>query len=544
MVWLHLGINNGTSDYSPTPGWFMPPLVFESSNLPIIVIETEGGASIPDDPKIPATMGIIYNGEGEINYLTDPFNEFEGLIGIEIRGSSSATFPKKGYGVETWKPDMTNLNVSIFDWPADNDWVLYAPYSDKSLIRNVLTYKLGNEMGQYAPRTKLVEVVLNGEYIGVYVFTEKIKVNPGRVDIDELHSTDLDATSITGGYILKVDKTTGGGVVAWTSPHPQAAPATGPVRYQLHDPSLDSLHPSQLAYLQNYVTAWEDALASVDFADPVLGYRPYIDVASFIDFMIVNEISKNVDGYRISTFLHKERDDKGGKLKAGPLWDFNLAWGNANYCQGGLTTGWEIYFNNVCGGGGSLNNPFWYNRMTLDPEYNHELHCRWLELRQDILHTDSILAFIDEQAAYLADAADRNFIKWQTLGNYVWPNNFIGDTYEEEIGYLKSWTIDRMNWLDANMFGSCTDLGIDDNTTLDDQWIVYPNPASHHFNLKLSSPVNGIVRLIDVRGKLVGKQLLKGEETLFDFELAPGIYTIQLEDYDNGALSVKKIIIQ
>lgn len=541
-VYLHFAINNTSSDYNPIPSWFIPPTVFQTSNLPIIVINTVGNITIPDEPKIDAVMGIIYNGEGNLNNINDPYNEFYGNIGIERRGSSSQSFPKKPYSIETRAPDSSNYNASIFNWPADNDWALIAPYSDKSLIRNVLTYKLGNELGRWAPRTKLCEVVLNGEYIGVYVFTEKIKQTQGRVDIDKLEYEDTLGNQISGGYIVKIDKTTGGGIVAWTSPFAQAAPATGPINYQLHDPEIDTIHPQQLAYIQQYITDFETALDGPDYSDPVLGYEPFIDVNSFVDFMIMNEISKNVDGYRISTFYHKQHISEGGKLVAGPLWDFNLAWGNANYCDGGLTTGWEIYFNNVCGGGGGLNNPFHWNKFVTDPDFTHALNCRWQELRQDVLHTDSLLNYIDEQALYLSDAADRNFTKWNVLGSYVWPNNYVGNTYQEEIDYLKTWTVDRINWLDANMFGTCPDLSL---TSSNVSFSIYPNPTNNEISIYTSDNSSEyIAELTDLTGKNVKSIVFQGQNKLtFDLSnLSSGVYLINI--YSNNILVYHEKIVR
>lgn len=541
-VYLMLAINNGSTDYDPAPGWFVPPLIFEKSNLPIVIINTVDGASIVDEPKVAALMGII-NNESGLNDINDPFNEFYGEIGIEIRGSSSGTFPKKAYGLETRGPDSTNYNVSIFDWPVDNDWILYAPYSDKSLIRNVLTYKLGNEMGNYAPRTEMVELVVNGQYVGVYVFMERIKQNPGRVNIDELTYDDIEGNDLTGGYVIKIDKTTGGGIVAWTSPYAQAAPAWGAVRYQLHDPEIDEVHPDQLTYIEDYVTAFETALSGPDFTDPDLGYRAYIDVPSFIDFMLVNEISKNVDGYRISTFLHKQRLSEGGKLVAGPLWDFNLGWGNANYCQGGLTTGWEIYFNNVCGGGGDLNNPFWWNKLVTDPAFTHEMNCRWQTLRMTTLHTDSILNYIDEMEVYLTDAAERNFTAWPTLGTYVWPNNFVGSTYGEEMDYLRTWTTDRLEWMDNNMFGSCEDLGLE-TTYSENKIIIHPNPTQDNCTIRFGAPIStGRVELVDNFGQIQLQSPLKDQAfiQLNLSNLSSGLYFIRLYN-ENELISTEKII--
>lgn len=541
-VFLSAGINNTSSDYGPTPAWFIPPVELTSSNLPIVVINT-GGAGIPDEPKIDGTMGIIYNGVGQINLISDPFNEFYGQIGIETRGSSSGGFPMKSYGIETRGPSPDiNYNASIFDWPSDNDWILYAPYNDKALIRNVLTYDLGNQMGNYSPRTQLCEVILNGEYQGVYVFMERIKQNPGRVDIDELNYEDTLGNELTGGYIIKVDKTTAGGVVAWTSPYTCAAPGWGPIEYQLHDPEIDTIHPLQQQYIQTYVTDWEDALAGPDFADPVLGYAPYIDELSFIDFIIMNEVSKNVDGYRISTFLYKERDSEGGELVAGPLWDFNLAWGNADYCEGGLTTGWEIYFNSVCGGGGGLQNPFWMDRLLQDPNFAHDMNCRWWELRGDILSTSRLMNYIDSMALYLDEAQQRNYTKWPVLGVYLWPNNFVGATYAEEIQYLKDWTTQRLDWMDANMFGSCPDLNVGENVSTGLR--VYPNPATEIIQVEIPEGTsNGSISVLDVTGTIVMTLDIqnKTEITLDISTLAPGLYFVDLEENQQRVSSARFI---
>jgi hypothetical protein len=152
-----------------------------------------------------------------------------------------------------------------------------------------------------------------------------------------------------------------------------------------------------------------------------------------------------------------------------------LALGNANYCQGGNTSGWEIEFPNFCGGGG-LQNPFWWAKLVQDPTFTNLMHCRWLELRQDKWHTDTLMAYIDSLAYYLDESQQRNFQKWPVLGTYLWPNNFVGNTYAEEIGYLKTWITNRADWMDANMFGSCTNLDVFQSQI--GQYRVFPNPAN------------------------------------------------------------------
>ena len=500
-VYLSFGINNTSTDYGPLTPFAITPIVFTDSNLPIVLIDTENNATIPDFPKINATMNIINNGPGVRNYVTDAPNEFSGNIGIEVRGSSSQMFPKKQWGLET-RDNLGNPNdVTMFNMAYDNDWVLYAPYSDKSLMRNVLAYQMGWDLGSYAPRTELVEVVLNGQYEGVYVLTEKIKRKDGKVGTNDLEPHEINGNELTGDYVVKVDKTTSGGIVAWNSPFPpyQWSPQT--IRFQLHDPPWDSLNAQQQNYIETYITDFETALNGPNFDDPVLGYAPFVDMESFVDSMLVNEVSKNVDGYRISSFLHKVRTSEGGKLFAGPLWDFNLAYGNADYCNGGSTSGWEIHFYLSCPGDGSQN-PFWWEKLLQDPKYTNLLHCKWTEMRMGAWHTDSLMNRIDQWAAYLNESQERNFNRWPIHGTYIWPNNYVGNSYAEDVAYMKSWLTDRLLWLDANMPGSCPNLGI--KSVEQEQITVSPNPGNQNFRFDFNEWFNNVeLSVYDMTGKQV-----------------------------------------
>ena len=247
---------------------------FTQSNLPIVIIETYG-QNIPDEPKITVDMGIIFNGPGEINYLTDPFNDYDGIVGIEKRGSSSQWFfPKDQYAFETRDAEGNNLNVSLLGLPAENDWILHAPYSDKSLMRNVLTYKWANEMGAYAPRTVFCEVILNGDYQGVYVLMEKIKRDENRVDIAEMDENDLAGDSLTGGYIIKIDKNEGAGNAGWESEFPPYPGAWQEVYYQYHYPKPENIKYQQKQYIQQFVNNFETVMNSSNFNDRKMVINP------------------------------------------------------------------------------------------------------------------------------------------------------------------------------------------------------------------------------------------------------------------------------
>ncbi len=310
--------------------------------LPLVAISTNGN-QIVDEPKIDATFTIT---EGDAV-------SYEGRMGIEIRGASSQLFPKKSFGFETRDAANEDLDVSVLGFPEEEDWILYAPYSDKSLMRNMLIYDLSRDMNQYASRTKFVEVTINDSYQGVYVFMEKLKRDSGRIDINNLKEDENSGEDVTGGYILKIDKTAGTNLGEGYNNQNSFVSAVAPpnaslgqeINFLYEEPDAEDITMEQKAYISDYVGQFEMALASDVFTNTEIGYEAFIDVDSFIDFFILNELSNNVDGYRISTFMHK---DKNEKLKMGPIWDFNLAFGNADYCDGGSTNVWAYQFNQRC----------------------------------------------------------------------------------------------------------------------------------------------------------------------------------------------------
>jgi hypothetical protein len=448
LPWLSVGLLDNGTHYGTTPTWFVPPFSFASSNLPIVVINTNGG-TIADAPRIVADMGIIYNGPGVRNYLTDPFNNYDGKINIEIRGSSSQGFPQKQYGFETQDDLGNNINVPLLNFPAENDWILHALYGEKSLMRNYFAYNLSRDMGWYATRTQYCEVVLNGEYQGLYMLLEQIKWDNNRVDVEETDLDDNAGDSLTGGYIYKVDKFTSSSGLGWYSPITDFQGTPKGIFFQYDYPKPNSMTPEQGVYLESAMTTFENALNRPDFQDSDSGYHKYIDVASFIDFFIVDEITKNVDGYRLSTYINKQADSRGGRIAMGPAWDYNLGFGNADYCDGNSYTGWALDFpcdQSVI--------PFWWHRMMQDTTYNNQLKCRWLELRNDILNTTNLMERIDSIALLLDESQQRHYTYWPILGTYVWPNYFVGNTYQEEVDYFKLWVTERLNWMDANMPGT------------------------------------------------------------------------------------------
>ncbi|AYQ33583.1 CotH kinase family protein [Runella sp. SP2] len=429
---------------------------FTSSNLPIIVITT-GGQTISDDPKVNVNMGIIDNGPGNRNYYRnpannnqpDPFNNFNGTVGIEHRGSSSQFFPKKPYGFETRTAIGDDLKVSLLGMPKESDWILNASYTDKTLMRDVLTYHLSNQMGMYATRTKFVELVVDGDYKGVYILMEKIKRDANRVNIASLKPTDNSGDALTGGYILKVDKNTGSADAYWKSPYP--ANNLMEINIMLEYPKKDDITTAQFEYIKNHFTNFEHTLNGPNFKDPVNGYAKYIDVNTFVDYFLLTELTYNIDAYRLSVFFYKDRDSRDSKIKMGPAWDYDHSYGNANYCKGWETNHWAYDFVREFCPQDDKQTPTWWARLLQDREFCLKVRERWQQLRQSQWTNSNITNFVDQNVALLGESQVRNFQRWPLLGEWIWPNYYWGNTYQEEIDWFKNWTEQRLSWLDANI---------------------------------------------------------------------------------------------
>jgi hypothetical protein len=490
IPFLSVGINNESYDYRDTPDWFNAPqssIDFQSSNLPIIIIDTNGSAVV-DEPKVNASFKIVFNGEGEINFVLDNPVAFDGYCGIELRGNSSQYFfDKKNYGIEMWDQFGNDVDTSFLNFPAEEDFTLHGPFSDKTLLNNVLAMKLGRDMGHYSSRTRMVEVMLNGDYKGVYVLMEKIKRGKDRVDIAKLNVDEIAGDDLTGGYIFRIDwfDDVANG---WDSNY-DIYGSDRKLHFNYHTPKPEDMPVQQKDYLRNYVDKFEEAIAAPNFKNAEgKHYTEYINLRSFVDNFILNELSKDVDAYRLSTYFHKDKESKGGKIVAGPFWDFNLAFGNGDYCSGDDPTGWEYY---QCVG----NSPFWWDRMLNDTTFNNALKCRWEGLRKTSLRTETMNHFLDSMSTSLSEAQERHFQRWPVMGSYIWPNSWFFaqvQNHGEAMYEMKKWIENRSVWLDDNIPGTAQHCDIYenlDNETLlsvepqETNYSIFPNPAKHVLNI-------------------------------------------------------------
>jgi len=415
-------------------------VTFTDSNLPIVIINTDIDPDtglpmeIPDDPKILGDMKIIYRPDGSRNYMTDQTNpeflNYDGRMEIEIRGSSSQALPKKQYGWTTLQDDdISNNNVSLLGMPNENDWILNGLAFDPSLLRDYFSYNLTRQIGNYASRTRYCEVVINGEYKGLYVLQEKIKDDSNRVNIEEIEDTDNTLPNLSGGYITKADKTTGADPVAW-----EMESYVGWTEFIHEMPKPEDVTPQQDSYIHSVFTSLETTTVANN-TDLANGYPSVIDVPTFVDFMLINELASNADAYQISTFFHK---DRGGKLRAGPVWDMNLTFGNDLFDLGfdrSHTDVWQF------SDGGNEGAKFWTDLFE-NPMYKCYMAKRWNELTAagQPLNYTAMSSYIDDIVEEISEAAVREQAQWGTV-----PSHAL------EIANMKTWLAERVAWMTANI---------------------------------------------------------------------------------------------
>lgn len=518
--------------------------VLSSSNLPIIIINTND-VPIPNEPKIPGTMKIIDNGPGLINHVTDPGNVYDGNIGIEIRGSYSASLPQKPYGIETRDISQADSAVSLFGFPEESDWVLLANYNDKVFMRNMLAFKLFNETGHYASRTRFAEVTVNGAYQGIYVFGEKIKRDDGRVNIAKLTPDETTGEPLTGGYIFKVDYWDG--YNSWLSPYHPIGHQNFDVHYVYYYPQPEELNDQQFEYIKDYVTEFESKLYSPFIHDSSAGYYPYMNIASFIDYFIVNEVARNNDGFKKSFYFFKDSDGNDKRINCGPVWDFDWAWKNIAECSIFAHTdgsGWAYKVNDCYP---DVNSPGWHIRLLQDTIFANELQCRWKLFRNHLLQTDTLMKWVDDNAAYLWQAQQRHYTKWPILGLNVGTPvvGYIPTTFQGEINDFKNWIRLRLNWLDANMPGNCFNVTQNEWLIRKPELLAFPNPASDHVFIELPAQnENAVIRVYTLAGNLLQIPFtFDGNLFRLDVQQLPvGMYYARITGSNHATSNVKLII--
>ena len=412
---------------------------FTDSNLPIIIINTENGAEIPDEPKILGTMKIIQRPNGARNFLTDANNDeyldYSGTIGIETRGSSSQALPKKPYGFDTLEDDgLEDKGVKLLGMPKEDDWILNSFAFDDSMMRDYISYEMTRQMGQYAANLKYCEVVLNGDYIGLYALSEKIKRDGDRVNIAKLSDDENSLPELSGGYLMQTDRP--------DEEDPQAWYNNG-AGYIHEKPNSDDITQTQSSYIEGVFRSLDN---NSNNSNITTGYPSIIDIPSFVDYILMAEITSNVDAYALSTYYHK---DRGGKLRAGPVWDYNLTFGNDLFDFFGFnfdrsfTDVWQFQYSNT----GS----FFWGSLFYDSTFQCYLSKRFNDLTKEgqPLNYNYISNLIDATVVLISEATIRENNRWQTI-----------EDFSGEIANMKVWIQERITWMRNNLssFSECNSI--------------------------------------------------------------------------------------
>lgn len=422
------------------------------THLPLVIIDT-GGVEIPGEP-----LDEEY-GDGETGFTTtadgadmlsarisvmddetrnhhpsdEPDLETDTLI--RVRGNSSRYFDKKSYLLRFNDEKGEYEDHEVMGMDAHYEWALYGPYLDKSLIRNYMWYNIAGEIMDYAPNVRFCEVILNGEYQGLYVMVETIT---NGVDCRVNVSEPVDNTTSTG-YVLRLDR----------GSENELKNINNFTYYtyrigQLHNFRVNIVYPKSGALtleladaIEQDLSDFEKTIYSFDYDSEIYGYRTWIDVDSFVAYFILNEFTCNYDAGTLSTYLYK---DIGGKYRF-CIWDFNSACENYEF----VTTEPQHF---------ELQNTIWYLMLFKDEEFVENVIRRYHELRKNWLSNEYLTNYIDETIAYLGPAIDRNFEVWgYTFEEYrpLDPDSRNPADYDAAVDQMKEFIAERGEWMDEHI---------------------------------------------------------------------------------------------
>ncbi|MFY1669160.1 CotH kinase family protein [Plantactinospora sp. WMMB334] len=432
---------NGTATGAPGTAMYVARAVTTNHDLPVLLLDAYGQGA-PGREYIDTAVMEFRPTNGSTSLSAAPSLVSRGAF--HLRGNSSAMFPKTPYRLELRDNTDDDTDLPLLGMPADSDWVLRGPYTDKALIRDAFVHGLGQDMGLYAPRYAFAEVYVNtdaqpvaaNDYLGVYLIVETIKNSKNRLDLKQLDEDDVTLPKLTGGYIFKFE---------WMAAEEPTLPCQGADATCWHylevvDP--DPLQPAQRDWLRQHLQQFHDVLRGPNFADPTTGYPSFIDVNSWVDMLIVNELTRGMDAYLRSAYFHKDRDSR---IVAGPLWDFDLTFGVGGFFQNDQIAGWQHQQTRTP----SAND--WFQRLLQDPAFVNRVRARWQELRRGVLSNAQLQSRIDRLTAPLTAAAQRNFQRWpnlstRMLGPFITPTS---PTWQGQVQFMRDWMFQRAAWLET-----------------------------------------------------------------------------------------------
>lgn len=442
----------------------------EEYNIPIIVIELPAGKTLKDlneaedldegslknydkaistkypRVKIEADISIYNKGykSGEIDNINQGnFKVIDEKIMFGLRGQSSLSYPKKQFAVNFIDEEGNDKEVSPLGMSMDNSFVLNGSYVDNSAIRNYLAYKISDEIMGYSPEVKYSELYIlddnnreigEGTYQGVYLFMEKNTRGKNRIDIKKNSEMYKDFS-----FIISRDKSKFGDTklnTLWSTVQRSVIVKADGVVFDraglvINYPKSDVIKDEEIHIIENYINEFEYDLYSSDFQHKTKGYRKYVDIDSFVSYAIINEVFNNTDGGDVSTFFYK---DIGGKITAGPVWDFDLTLGNTITSEVPTYDGFRMY------------NTLWYDQLFKDPYFVNKYIAKYKDLRKNSLSIKHINKIIDVGLKELGPALERNNNRWYTsnVGYKEEVNPY------HEIDEIRNYFKLRCEWIDKN----------------------------------------------------------------------------------------------
>ncbi len=385
------------------------------SALPLVSITTKNNAPITSkDDWVKGSKMLITNTGGKYDI------EYEG-ISIKGRGNSTWNYPKKPYAIKLDK------KAEVLGMPKHKRWVLLANWMDRTLLRNAVAFEIARntESLEWTPRGEFVEVILNGKFLGNYYLCEQIKIDENRVNVAELESTNMEGEAITGGYLLELD-TYFDEVNKFRSLYGKDSDGNIGMPVNIKEPDEDVLVPAQLEYIKNYFCTAESLLYADDFPNNT-PYKDYIDLESFIDWWFVYELTINGEpNHPKSSYMNKDRN---GKLKAGPVWDFD--WGT--FKPGAASF--------------RAKDAIWYKRLFLDPEFVSLVKKKWAASKDKFTAVGN---FIDSTTALIKPSAEANSLQWPISSDV---NGDEKMDFDEAVALMKSVYLQRIEWLDKAING-------------------------------------------------------------------------------------------
>lgn len=398
LSWVVCGITSCDKELAP------PTPVVQASGLPTLQIFTENSAAITSkDDYVKGTLKLDLANE------TESADAIDTPMKIKGRGNSTWALPKKPYKIKF------ETKTSLLGEPADKEWVLLANYYDKTLLRNDIAFSMGRiSKLEYTPSSNFVNVYINGKYNGIYQLSDQLKISEDRVNVGK------------DGFLMEIDGKADAEDITFKVPH-----VGQPIN--IKDPDVE-VGGEAYNYLVSFLNEADAALFAKDFTDPTSGYTKYIDVESFVDWYLINEITKNADAiFFTSCYMNLTR---GGKLKMGPLWDFDLAFGNYVMDKKREINDPEGFW--------ILKHVHWYIRLFEDPNFVQKVKERFNYFYSN---REQIYSKLHEHCIYLEKSLYAENQKWQQLCRDQYTQEHVWDHYNRELHALELWLEHRFNWL-------------------------------------------------------------------------------------------------